>query len=827
MMKLSEIGKVRALSGTSISSVVFSKDSKSLFCACGCQLKKYCVSTGELVSVYEGHNDQVTDLCINPNNQLQLISCSLNGDVYFWDILDGSIITKCKSQYSLHGVTVHKDHPNTLFIVKRNDKRKDKFLFGKSSLSSENKGLHEVNSCLKFDKICKIISCPDAFCFSEKGEQVAVVSKHNLQIWYFKEEILQRHYCKAEITSVAYHPHDACIATGHDNGKIFIWKNIKLDSEPIRSKLHWHAHSVASLKFSHDGAYLYSGGEESVLVFWQVDSNHKQFKPRLGAPIAHICNSDDDALIAVSHVDNVINLVSAVDLSVVNVVQGLTRANKVYSGLVADPCSKSLVLNNKDGSLQFYRPETDCLSFTLDIVQQNYISRLKNTPLQLIVVEHVKFSDDGSWLATIERRDDGKMTPENRLKFWKYNKKSQRHVLNTCIDPPHEGKVISMEFQPGTSKTQLAMSASIDGKFKIWIVKQQHDINEYLESWHCQSVGYFRDEPVSDAAFSSDGSLLAVVYGKVITLWDPYINEQKKTLCSPFAENIRNIAFGRKVCSHILLATTKHYFMAWNLLSCGVLWSTKAEVLSILPDPCSYLVTTFVKGAKQQIDVYIFDARSVIPLAIEMDVIKDSQFLAAAFQLNTRGLTVPNKNDNITMAKLFYMSKKQILYTIDDVHSDEVFPKKGSENMSEDVNSEFHRVFGVSQKQDQTSTVTDPARIYRNTSASSKVIREMLSAPSHALPPVKSLCSKLLHSLLISKERNSVTAEHEDVTSDDDDMKEMDIGEDETSSDEDIADSDKLDTKITIEVQEGYLNRDDDLPTTDFDWMKEIFQNMP
>lgn len=95
------------------------------------------------------------------------------------------------------------------------------------------------------------------------------------------------------------------------------------------------------------GAYLYSGGEESVLVFWQVDSNHKQFKPRLGAPIAHICNSDDDALIAVSHVDNgnknwsfcmscvacyinismfsVINLVSAVDLSVVNVVQGLTR----------------------------------------------------------------------------------------------------------------------------------------------------------------------------------------------------------------------------------------------------------------------------------------------------------------------------------------------------------------------------------------------------------------------------------------------------------------------------------------------------------------------
>ena len=52
------------------------------------------------------------------------------------------------------------------------------------------------------------------------------------------------------------------------------------------------------------GAYLYSGGEEAVLVFWQVDTNHKQFKPRLGVPIAHICNSQDDTMIAVCHIDN-------------------------------------------------------------------------------------------------------------------------------------------------------------------------------------------------------------------------------------------------------------------------------------------------------------------------------------------------------------------------------------------------------------------------------------------------------------------------------------------------------------------------------------------
>lgn len=49
-------------------------------------------------------------------------------------------------------------------------------------------------------------------------------------------------------------------------------------------------------------------------------------------------------------------------------------------------------------------------------------------------------------------------------------------MLNTCIDPPHEEKVVAVEFQPGLFDERRAMSASLDGKFKIWILKQQPDI---------------------------------------------------------------------------------------------------------------------------------------------------------------------------------------------------------------------------------------------------------------------------------------------------------------------------------------------------------------
>jgi hypothetical protein len=40
-------------------------------------------------------------------------------------------------------------------------------------------------------------------------------------------------------------------------------------------------------------------------------------------------------------------------------------ANQVYTGLVSDPLSKSLVLNSQDGNLQFYKPDTDSLAFTV------------------------------------------------------------------------------------------------------------------------------------------------------------------------------------------------------------------------------------------------------------------------------------------------------------------------------------------------------------------------------------------------------------------------------------------------------------------------------
>ena len=67
------------------------------------------------------------------------------------------------------------------------------------------------------------------------------------------------------------------------------------ESVPTTTKLHWHAHSVGDLTFSTDGTYLISGGEEGVLVIWQLATETKHFRPRLGAPIVGVacCRGDE------------------------------------------------------------------------------------------------------------------------------------------------------------------------------------------------------------------------------------------------------------------------------------------------------------------------------------------------------------------------------------------------------------------------------------------------------------------------------------------------------------------------------------------------------
>ncbi len=68
-----------------------------------------------------------------------------------------------------------------------------------------------------------------------------------------------------------------------------------------------------SLCFSPDGSLLYSGGEENVLVIWDLKNAGRNYLPRLGAPISRIisCQSVQRAgHVLVTTVDNAVRLIN-------------------------------------------------------------------------------------------------------------------------------------------------------------------------------------------------------------------------------------------------------------------------------------------------------------------------------------------------------------------------------------------------------------------------------------------------------------------------------------------------------------------------------------
>ena len=51
------------------------------------------------------------------------------------------------------------------------------------------------------------------------------------------------------------------------------------------------------------------------------------------------------------------------------------------------------------------------------------------------------------------------------------------YVPNTCVDPPHDMKIVAIQFQPqqktDSAVGRLAMTAGRDGKFKIWVLTEE------------------------------------------------------------------------------------------------------------------------------------------------------------------------------------------------------------------------------------------------------------------------------------------------------------------------------------------------------------------
>ncbi|CAN0183209.1 unnamed protein product, partial [Ectocarpus sp. 4 AP-2014] len=195
--------------------------------------------------------------------------------------------------------------------------------------------------------------------------------------------------------------------------------------------MHWHAHPVRCMAVAPDGVQLFSGGEEAVLVQWNLSKGTKAFLPRLGAPLQGLAVSPGQEYAVATTMDNAVTLVGLAGWDVLWQMRGLAlsrpppmrlsspaeRATRDRQALklTMGPRRGIVVCNGRAGHVQFYNVGTNCLEASAEVVRFNRDTSAKGWQSDHLskmqrgksddgaggagsvgpVVEHVAFSSDG------------------------------------------------------------------------------------------------------------------------------------------------------------------------------------------------------------------------------------------------------------------------------------------------------------------------------------------------------------------------------------------------------------------------------------------------
>uniref|UniRef100_A0A1B6EFG8 WD repeat-containing protein 75 second beta-propeller domain-containing protein n=1 Tax=Clastoptera arizonana TaxID=38151 RepID=A0A1B6EFG8_9HEMI len=575
-------------------------------------------------------------------------------------------------------------------------------------------------------------------------------------------------------TAVGCHPEQCIIAFGDNTGRIVVWTHSADSARESCPKaiFHWHTLPVRHVEFSATGSYLYSGGGEGVMVRWNVESpNIRNFLPRLPAPVEHISLSNDNQIIAISTSDNGIQLVDAQN-RLFCVIQNLTWGICVVKGstlfpvgLTWDPLTKCLVLNGRPGHLQFYNPQYKKLLYNLDITGQNYLSQERNKEIINTDVTHAQLSGDGKWMVTVETRNDKETSIEVWLKFWQYKFNARQFSLNTCVELPHYGPVNCVRFQPILpSQTEKHISDYVvvttgnDKKFRLWTSVESVSIHKDGVKWGCESVGFYREQLAGAVSFSSDGSLLGVIFGPTLTIWDVDTNQMNATLTRD-NNNLRFVEFGKKNCSHLVVTTNESNLYVWNILTLTVLWNVPLQVDILFADPNSSNMAIFTDSNK----LFVFTPSSPDPLYEHINVCKDGVKPLAGIFIPRTKLLNHTTTPWLENSQLYFIDSNQELLFVDLEREGE--DEKAVANVMESDTPTTP--FSILVAKETVSSVEEKNNTNMHTQfgvLGGDTVKQLLTAPAHTIPHISSLCESFLKSLVIKKNMGKKELKEEQET---------------------------------------------------------------
>ena len=221
------------------------------------------------------------------------------------------------------------------------------------------------------------------------------------------------------------------IAVGLLSGSIVLLNRAK--SRCMKSDLKWHSGPVTCLAFSRETNKLYSGGNEGVLVLWDILSGTKDFLPRFEAPLQLIEPSHNDEYIAIGLRDGQVRAVRTENFESVLTVAvlpdslfehkaDLNASNYVYK----DEAGRYKIVRHMDSKLK-----ADCCSFnpstrnTMDLSKDYQVKIVNSTP-------------DGRFACSYETFKRRGLVIFDKLRFFNSDDKANGMTLINTVDNPEQ-----------------------------------------------------------------------------------------------------------------------------------------------------------------------------------------------------------------------------------------------------------------------------------------------------------------------------------------------------------------------------------------------------
>ena len=311
---------------------------------------------------------------------------------------------------------------------------------------------------------------------------------------------------------------DDSICIGDSAGKIYFIQDITSKNYILYTK-HWHSHGVTDLQLDPNNDYLYSCGQEGVVVIWNIHTWVKSFLPRLGEPILRMAVSNDSQNLICYLKNSSIVFISLNHMKIIDVINSVSNDCFINRFSLFNKKQNYITFTNaKRGIINLYNISSNTFDFYLNVFNKNFNSKTEREKdnnlrvLKLISFSSPKNTKNLCYMMTIEELpyDIEKKLFLSYMKIWKFEKDSI-DLMQIC-ENPHDNE--SITFIEGLNFNNYGFLTKSEKYFKIW------KLNEKNNKFTCSFEGKYQNRNLLCVNYDNnlvDEYIFAMFENKLIT----------------------------------------------------------------------------------------------------------------------------------------------------------------------------------------------------------------------------------------------------------------------------------------------------------------------